>query len=215
MMRTSIAAFIVWSVPLVAAAQSGGGTPTPISQGPMTVERIHSGFLFAPDIKITEVDQKTSPLVGGFAGWSIDDTFFYGAGGYWLASRSRDRQMAYGGIVVQWRAHARERLSYGVKGLFGGGEAAVGDTITVRIPQVVVNGKVTVPETTRLDRVRYEEHFLVAEPEALLLVRLTRSVRLTGGVGYRFTDNRGEFHHSGHRLSGATGSVALQIGGGT
>ena len=44
-------------------------------------------------------------------------------------------------------------------------------------------------------------------------VRLTKRMRLAAGVGYRFTgtERRGI---GGDRLDGATGSLALQIGGG-
>ena len=45
-----------------------------------------------------------------------------------------------------------------------------------------------------------------------MIIRLTRNVRLTGGVGYRVTSSEGR---NDDRLRGATGSVALQIGGGS
>ena len=35
--------------------------------GPMTVERIHSGCLAAPEVKVTEIDHKTSELVGAMS----------------------------------------------------------------------------------------------------------------------------------------------------
>src|SRR5437868_10247667 len=53
-------------------------TPQTPSQGPMIVERIQSGFLFAPDVKVTEVDRKTSELAGGYAGWVADEALFVG-----------------------------------------------------------------------------------------------------------------------------------------
>ena len=93
----SLLAFLV--VELVAqpaAAQGAPGTASPQgpnSQGPMIVERVKSGFLVAPDVKITEVDNSTSELVGAYAGWLTDQTFFIGGGGYWLANTSGDRDM--------------------------------------------------------------------------------------------------------------------------
>lgn len=214
MRRRLLVSVIAWLVPIGAAAQPGGAA-TPRTQGPMIVEPIRSGFLAAPDVKITEVDRKTSELVGGYAGWVTDDTFFIGGGGYWLANSHRDdREMAYGGLVVQWLARKGSRFGFGAKGLVGGGEATLGDTITVRVPEVRVNGRVTTPATTVLSRTRFREGFVIAEPEAVLSVRLTRRMRLAGGVGYRFTgsERRGI---GGGRLDGATGSVALQISGGS
>jgi len=100
----------------------------------MIIERIHSGFLVAPDVKVTEVDKKTSELVGGYAGWVTDDTFFIGGGGYWLANQSHDREMAYGGLVVQWLAHTSNRFGYSAKGLVGAGRA----TLSSPLPQILV-----------------------------------------------------------------------------
>ena len=55
------------------------------------------------------------------------------------------------------------------------------------------------------------EGFFVAEPEANLLVNLTRHLRLTAGVGYRLI---GGARSADDRLRGVSGGVALQIGGG-
>jgi hypothetical protein len=212
--RTPIACLIVWLVPLVAAAQSGGGRAMPLSQGPMTVERMHSGFLIAPDIKITEVDRKSSALAGAYAGWVSDDTFFVGAGGYWLASQSRDREMAYGGLVVQWFAHSNDRVGFSAKGLVGGGQARLSSSvISIRdFPFDRVQVEQVFPGPGGISNVRFREGFFVAEPEVDVRVRLASHLRLTGGIGYRFIAAEGR---DSNRLRGAAGSVALQIGGGS
>jgi hypothetical protein len=186
---------------------------------------MHSGFVVAPDVKVTEVDNKTSALAGGYAGWLTDDALFIGGGGYWLANQTSDRKMAYGGLVVQWLARTDRTIGFGAKGLVGGGQATLGSTL----PQLLGG---PVPPTTRLPdlfndprlsrfrndidrlfrggdtRVRFREGFFVAEPEVDVVVRLTRQLRLTGGVGYRLiaSDDLDD-----RRLRGATGSVALQI----
>src|SRR5256885_11373450 len=85
-------------------------TPQTPSQGPMIVERIQSGFLFAPDVKVTEVDRKTSELAGGYAGWVADEALFVGGGGYWLANRSRGRRIADGRILIPWVGRSDERV---------------------------------------------------------------------------------------------------------
>ena len=59
-------------VPLAASAQSSGDQ-TPQTQGPMRIERVHSGLLAAPDYKVTDVDHTTSQLLGGYAGWITDE----------------------------------------------------------------------------------------------------------------------------------------------
>jgi hypothetical protein len=215
---TAAAIAFVFLLPLAASAQSGGGTP--FSQGPMTVERVHSGFLVAPDFKVTGVDRKTSELAGAYAGWLSDDQFFIGAGGYWLANQTSDRKMAYGGLVVQWLARTNERVGFSAKGLFGGGRA----TLTSTASQILALpdrrdtplGRIDPGDLNRglvtntLFRVR--EDFVVAEPEVGVLVRLARHVRLTAGAGYRFV---GAEDRDNNRLRGAVGSIGLQVGGGS
>ena len=193
-----------------ASAQTAQTPQTP-SQGPMIVERIHSGFLFAPDVKITELDHSTSELAGGYAGWVADEALFVGGGGYWLANRSGGRRMAYGGFVMQWLARSNDRVGFGAKALIGGGQATLTDTFTqlIRVPAFPPSRQTTTRQVT--SQVRVRDEFFVAEPELDARVRLTRNIRLTGGVGYRLVsaDRRDD-----DRLRGATASVSLQIGGG-
>jgi hypothetical protein len=202
-------------VPIAAAAQTGGAaTPdlraSQASQGPMIVERVHNGFLVAPDFKITEVDKKSSGLAGGYAGFVIDDYFFIGGGAYALATNTRDREMAYGGLVLQWFGRTNERFGFSAKTLIGGGTSESSSTV-----QVLDRGHVT------SESLRFRQDFFVAEPEVDALVRLTTHLRLTVGAGYRFTGSgrrgRADFFDGGARnaLNGAVGSIGLQIGGGS
>jgi hypothetical protein len=214
------AACTVWVVLLLATTASAQPA-TPVTQGPMVVERVHSGFLAAPDVKVTEVDHATSALIGGYAGWLTDETFFVGGGGYWLANPDNDRKMAYGGLVLQLLTHSDRRIRFGIKGLIGGGRATLGTTIQ---PALDFRDLPNLPDLRRfgisLDRVlraptstriRLSEGFFVAEPQLDIVVRLSRQIRLTGGAGYRLiaADGRDD-----GRLRGATGGIGLQIGGG-
>ncbi|HEV3139692.1 MAG TPA: hypothetical protein VGY57_04210, partial [Vicinamibacterales bacterium] len=145
---------------------------TPQSRGPMIVERVHSGFMVAPDVKVTRVDRRTSELAGAYAGWVADETFFIGGGGYWLANGSRDRGMAYGGLVVQWMGGADRTIGYSVKGLLGGGEATLTDSFTERVPVLPLppRGSTTpIAYTLQVQPLRFRQQFLVAEPEANVL----------------------------------------------
>jgi len=206
----ALALALVLFIAHTASAQTAQTPPTP-SQGPMIVERVHSGFLFAPDVKITELDHKTSELAGGYAGWVADEALFVGGGGYWLANRSGGRRMAYGGFVMQWLARSNDRVGFGAKALVGGGQATLTDTFTqlIRVPAFPPSRQTTTRQVT--SQVRVRDEFFVAEPEIDARVRLTKNIRLTGGVGYRLVsaDRRDD-----DRLRGATASVSLQIGGG-
>src|SRR6185436_17406020 len=103
----------------------------PAGQGPMIVERVKSGFVFAPEVKVTKFDRRVSELVGGYAGWLTDRTFFIGGGGYWMPNRNRDRQLAYGGVVIGVQARADKRVGFNVKGLVGGGRATTTQSISL------------------------------------------------------------------------------------
>jgi hypothetical protein len=190
-------------VPLRVAAQT-----TPSTPGPMIFEPVRSGWLVAPDAKITEVDGRTSELVGGYAGRITDDTFFIGGGGYWMANQSRDREMAYGGLVVQWLARTNARLALSVKGLVGGGAATLSGVTLLREVDDRDDRRGRITTVTG----RRNQAFFVAEPEGDVLVRLTRHMRLTVGAGYRLTSSE---RGGDSRLQGAVGTLGVQIGGGS
>jgi hypothetical protein len=213
------ATFVLITVVLAPASAAAQTTRT---QGPMVVEELRSGFMAAPDVKITDVNHQTSPLIGGYAGWVTDETFFIGGAGYWLADTSHnDTEMAYGGLVVHWLAHKSSRVGFGMRGLIGGGEATLNSTIAVTVPDVRTNGRVVTPPSTAVSLVRVRQGFFIAEPEAIASVRIARQMRLVGGVGYRFTGIGYGYGYYGYgygyssdRLNGVTGSVSLQIGPG-
>jgi opacity protein-like surface antigen len=206
---------LVALTPIAASAQDAAdqrpANPGPPSQGPMVIERVHSGWLGAPDFKVTDVDGHTSELVGGYGGWLTDDTFLVGGGGYWLVNNTHDREMGYGGLVLQWLGGVNHGIGYSFKGLIGGGEANLTRTVTqvvnVRDPR---NGR-NVVRTTVPVQVWSHEGFFVAEPQADALIRVTRHIRVTVGAGYRFTAG----DHGDDRLQGAVGTIGLQIGGGS
>jgi hypothetical protein len=228
MMRAVLlaSAFVAALLPLTAGAQTldanDGTQPPPANQGPMTVERIHNGFLFAPEVKATEFDKRVKPLVGGTAGFVAQETFFIGGGGYWMPSRrSDDRRLAYGGLVLKWFVANSDRFGLSAGALIGGGEATLPETIT----QVIVptpdprTGRNTPlpPPRTITTTVRARDDFFAAEPELHARFGLTKNVRLAVGAGYRFASNdwrRRSFDRGlDRRLSGATATFGVQIGG--
>jgi hypothetical protein len=216
-----ISALVVAVVCASAAAHAQDGPPQ-TSAGPMTVERVHNGFAIAPDVKVTRVDGATGVLAGAYGGWMFDNTLLLGGGAYWLTNPSNGNRMTYGGAVVQWLARTDRRVGFGGRALVGLGSARLTDTVTgfgfdmdqrgmmfdPRFPFGRPGGPLPSPGPIR---VRFGRDFFVAEPQADLLVNLTRHVRLDWSAGYRFIgDSRVDA-----RLRGATGRVALEIGGST
>jgi hypothetical protein len=173
----------------------------------MTFEAVHSGWLVAPEAKITQFDGQTDALLGASGGWITDDTFFVGGAAHWLVNPSNDHEMWYGGLSLQFLAHTQSRFGYSAKGLIGGGEATLGGSTVARGGDFRRGRIAPTPVRTI-----FRQAFFVMEPEADVLVRLTRSMRITAGVGYRFTfaDYGGD-----SRLRGAVGTLGLQIGGGS
>src|SRR5262249_54036830 len=114
------------------AEQTPAQTPPPSqARGPMIIERVHNGFLITPEVKATRFDKKVEGMVGGSAGWVFDETLFVGGGGYWMAQRrGSDRQLAYGGAVVQWFGHNGSAFGWSAKALLGGGRATLPETVT-------------------------------------------------------------------------------------
>jgi hypothetical protein len=231
MMRVALAGVLLAAfLPLTASAQSADATdpveaaqppPAGATQGPMTVERIHNGFLFSPEARATVFDKKVFPLVGGSAGFVAQETFFIGGGGYWMPSRrSDDRRLAYGGVVLKWFMANSDRFGLSAGALLGGGEATLPQTVTqVVFPVDPRSGRNTpqVPPRTITTTVRVRDDFFAAEPELNARFALTKHVRLAAGAGYRFASNdwrrRSIDRGLDRRLSGATATFGVQIGG--
>jgi hypothetical protein len=220
--RRAALASLALFVPMIAGAQSidQASAAAQVSQGPMVFERVQSGFLVAPEFKVTDFDNKTSGLAGFYSGWLHDQTFFIGGGAYFLTDWSSSHELGYGGLVVGWSLFPEERVGVSVKGLIGGGIATQAATISFLPPIYAARpyplhgggfypGLPTVPVTAN---VILHTDIFVAEPEATVSVKLQRNIRLTGSVGYRLTAGGGDLPNS---VGGVTGSVALQIGGGS
>jgi hypothetical protein len=212
--RALIAALTLCLLPIAASAQTGSAArelaaADQTSQGPMIVEQVHNGFLVAPDFKFTEVDRKSSGLAGGYAGFVFDEHIFIGGGGYVLATHTHGRDLAYGGLVLQWLGGGNDTFGFSAKTLLGGGRADSSGTV-----QVLDRGRLI------SEPFRARQNFLVAEPELDALIRITDHLRLAIGAGYRFTGSDwghrgGSFDVPGGRLNGAVGSIGLHIGGGS
>lgn len=204
--HTGLACVAICALAPVAAAQTaqpGAG------QGPLVLERVESGFMIAPDVKATDIDGEFGALAGAYGGWVIEKTLLVGAGGYWLANGSDDLEMAYGGLVVEWLARTDRSIGFGARGLIGGGQATLSDTRTIAARFGGRNGRNPASEARDI-RFRFEETFLVFEPQLNVLLNLTKHIRVNVGAGYRVT---GYTRGAGDRLNGPSGSIAVQFGG--
>jgi hypothetical protein len=122
----AIVCTVLVTAPGRAQAQEHPAAPPDAHGSTMQVTPLERGWVVAPDVRITQVDDRAATLAGGYAGWVTDAAFLVGAGGYWLANGSDDREMAYGGLVLEWLARTDSRIGFGARTLLGGGTATIG-----------------------------------------------------------------------------------------
>ena len=186
-------------------------TQTPSS---MQVRQMQNGFVFAPEVRITKVNDRAATLVGASAGWQMDRTLFVGAAGYVLANRERDFEMQYGGALMKVSIGGSQTAGL-TPGLFLGLGTA---TITRPLSEWGMPGGPGRPDprTGRPSMVSGSTPVLlydnigVAEPQLNAFWNVNRWLRVEGGVGYRFV---GAADVMQPHLRGASGSLSLQFGG--
>ncbi len=220
---------------LAASSARAQNAPAP-TNGPLVLERIHDGWVIAPDFKVTDFDNRTGELAGAYGGRLIDGTLFIGGAGYWLANSERDFKLGYGGVIVGWQSPEYGRIRFGGRGLVGAGQATLGfDAGILRggpVPAVVNAGRgdirfgVTpqpgrgaapaplptrgnVPVQTLRARVLGRDNFLVFEPQANITARIAGNVSVSCGASYRATAQTGVLRD---RLNGPGASLAIQFG---
>ena len=180
--------------------------------------RTHQGPVgHRPEAKVTEVDGDTAGLVGGYGGILLQGSVLIGGGVYTLPNGPHDSELTYGGLVVGVTLRRRApRLLRGARTRSASATASSPDSIRFGVPvhpharrraelRRAVNRDLVVQKVT------FDETFMVAEPQAEVALRLAASWRLAFGVGYRFT-NASDYIDD--RVNGATGTVAIVFGGG-
>ena len=215
--------FLSASALLVASAAYAQNPPPAPTNGPLVLERIHDGWLLAPDFKVTDIDDRTGELAGAYGGRLIDNALLIGAAGYWLTNDARDFKMAYGGLVVGWQSREFGRIRFGGRGLAGGGTATLRFDITPlragdirfgvtdpRRVQLQAPTRAPLPPIqTRPARAIARDEFAVFEPQANISARITKAIGVSCGVGYRETVGADILND---RLNGPTANLAIQFG---
>ena len=230
--RWSFGALVALGLLVAGAAASAQEPEAPTR---LVVEEIRSGFVVAPDLKLTSVDGGAGVLTGLYGGFITDRRLLIGAGAYWLTGDPGSVDMAYGGGLVEWFANPGGRVDFSVRTLLGAGRA----TLVPEVGTPVFYGGFHGPSgrlfpggrshgrgrghhpwrggNPAWDRspwpgsvaFRYREDFLVADPQLSVHLNVTDWLRIGGGAGYRFIGHAGP---AGERLQGLTASIGLQLG---
>ena len=205
----------------------------PEAAGRLTVERIRSGLLVAPDLKLTSIDGGSGAVAGLYGGFITDRRLLVGAGAYWLTGGPAGVDMAYGGGLVEWFANPDARVDFSVRSLFGFGRATLASAVHLpafdafhgRAGRLSLEGRghgrhwgrsfhgghgaagnFGWPSSVTF---RYRNDFLIADPQLSVHLNVTEWLRIGGGAGYRFIGRAGS---DGKRLQGFTTSIGLQLG---
>src|SRR5687767_1203436 len=80
-----------------AAAQSA---PAAAGSSQLRIETMESGFAIGPDVRFTEINDRSATLTGVYGGWITDERLFVGGAGYWLANPEDDFKVAYVGPML-------------------------------------------------------------------------------------------------------------------
>lgn len=219
-LRTSLASAV--AVVLLVAGSAYAQDPAAAQTGGLQITELENGFVVAPDVRFTTINDRSTTLAGAYAGYEFDRTFFIGAAGYWNTNRERDFETQYGGGVVKWTVFGRKPVSISAGSLVGVGSATLtrpyGDLFgaPVTIPANVrmgTNGRVTTAtpasRITASTPVRISDDFVLAEPQITVALRLARWARLDVGGGYRFV---GSSDYLKDQLKGGSASIAIRLG---
>jgi hypothetical protein len=211
---------IVLGCALLFAFASGARAQQPPapSTSRLVVEQIHSGWIFAPDVRAADLGGETGALAGGYIGHITDRTWVFGAGGYVLTNRDDDFKMAYGGPVFEWLIRSDRKIGFGVRALVGAGTATLPLPASEFIdPRLLVasidprrGSRSGLRQIDPRATVAVNDDFLIAEPQINVMWSLRAGQRLVFGLGYRAI---GHAPYLGDDLQGVSGSIAFQIGG--
>ena len=97
-------------------------------QSVLQIQELPSGFVIAPDVRFTKLNDRSATLVGAYGGWLTERTLLLGAGAYWLTNRSSDFKMQYAGGLIRWTVGGDRRVALSTGALIGGGDATLSRT---------------------------------------------------------------------------------------
>lgn len=185
-----------------------------------------SGGYGAPELKLGNVNNNMSLLIGGRGGWIIGHRFVVGGAGYGLttnnnfnyteplldgngntidSTRNMRLDMGYGGLMLEFIALPKKAVHLSFPIIIGAGGTSVGAEIA--------------QDPNQIDPLEYNTYdfvessaFFVVEPGVSLELNMTRFFRLNFGATYRFISGTDLVRVKNNDLSDLTFSLALKFG---
>lgn len=177
-----IALCLTASVPFIAGAQE----QTLISG------EITSGGYGGPVVKLSGVNNELGLFMGGRGGWIVNHAFIVGGGGYGLANdifvSSKKLNFGYGGLELGYVFLSDSLIHFTLHSLIGFGGVSFQDD----------------PATA--------DEVFVLEPEATVVLNITRFFRIAAGVSYRLVTGVTNSGVSDASLSGLSGLLVFKFG---
>ncbi|MEZ5291032.1 MAG: hypothetical protein R2745_08125 [Vicinamibacterales bacterium] len=206
----------------LAASAAAYGQTTPASPaGPLQISTLESGVVAAPEVRITEINGRSTTLAGGSVGWETERRLFMGAAGYLNTNRSDSFETQYGGALVRWTFLADGPVGVSAGMLAGFGTATLtrpfgdvfgGPRFGPPVAAFGRDGRVRVAPTTSLTAdtpVRVHDDFVLVEPQLNLVWTVAPWLRLDAGASYRVV---GASELLDRQLRGVAGTVAVRFG---
>ncbi|MGE0815663.1 MAG: hypothetical protein AB7O28_10795 [Vicinamibacterales bacterium] len=206
---------------LAASAAAYGQTPPASSGGPLEISTLESGVVAAPEVRVTEINGRSTTLAGGYVGWETERRLFIGAAAYLNTNRSDTFETQYGGALVRWTFLADRPVGVSAGVLAGFGTATLsrpfGEVFGAPRfgPPVAAfgrEGRVRIDPTASLTAatpVRVHDDFVLVEPQVNLVWTVAPWVRLDAGASYRAV---GASDLLDRHLRGVAGTVAIRFG---
>lgn len=169
-------------------------------EGELVGGQFHHGFMVAPVLKLTQVNEHFGALIGGRAGWILNHTYIFGVGGYGTVNDIEGEEV---------RPGVKPKLSL----KYGGAEFEY-----VFNPQEIVHFSAYL--LVGVGQVEYDYHtdfkgddtFFVVEPAGNIWVNVTDFFRAGLGIGYRFAAGVGLEGIESGDVGGFTGTLTFAFG---
>jgi hypothetical protein len=180
--------------------------PPPSPPGPIrqvTAARpSEDGFVFAPDFKFAQMNHRTTAFAGFYGGQVFAGRVMIGGGAYFQLDDYPSERMAYGGLVAEYRLFHDRPVGVTLHGLAGYGATSVPIYGHPRGYNYGYYGSCGYGYSYGCPY----DGFFIGEPQVQVAARFGDTMRLVGGIGYRFTSA------DVYKLNGVVGNISVQFG---